>query len=279
MKKILFCAILFVLTSSEALAHQPRLVIKESPTKNAPIEISNPEISQVFYGELEKNPEYYSINIKEDQKGYFGILAPISEKELTSVKVYDTTGNELVFLDEASYIAGGYFEDFGGDYYTNGPEKELDLKKGEYLIEIFNKTNTGKYAFVIGKIEQFPLKESLKTLYLLPIIKATFFEKPVLETFLNIFGIVMIIISLIYFLFKDKKYKNIFLIGLPVLLIGSGLLFKNNPVNILGGLKILISILAIISSIYTFLSKKHRTQKVIISMGLYLLILLLISAI
>jgi hypothetical protein len=42
---------------------------------------------------------------------------------------------------------------------------------------VSNKNNQGRYSLAIGKIESFPLGESLTTIARLPVLKTHFFEK------------------------------------------------------------------------------------------------------
>jgi len=61
---------IFLFMSSSALAHLPRIV------KGNYVEITNPEVSQAFYGELRGAPAEYRINSNREFRLYVGILVP-----------------------------------------------------------------------------------------------------------------------------------------------------------------------------------------------------------
>jgi hypothetical protein len=42
-------------------AHQPRIEFGQPHPKSNPVIVSNPEISQAFYGDLQGQPDYYQI--------------------------------------------------------------------------------------------------------------------------------------------------------------------------------------------------------------------------
>ena len=42
------------------------------------------------------------------------------------------------------------FEEFGGDYYLQGPTFDQNVSAGTYYIKVFNENNTGKYSLATG---------------------------------------------------------------------------------------------------------------------------------
>jgi hypothetical protein len=62
MKNHVFVFWLFgILLTHAAIAHQPRIVAGNRLPQTNPMVIHNPEVSQVFYGELTGEPDYYTI--------------------------------------------------------------------------------------------------------------------------------------------------------------------------------------------------------------------------
>lgn len=276
-KKISFLFLSFFLLTTTTFAHNPRLVMWQTPTSANPIKIENPDVSQVFYGELKNSEEYYEFEILSNQAVTFQILAPIFEKNFSSAQIFDQNGMIIDNLSATNYEKGASFEEFGGDYYINGPEKDIDLTAGRYQVKISNAGNIGKYAFVIGKKESFPLKEILYTYTTLPLIKEVFFGKPVYELFTGILGIILILVSLICHFYK-KSHKKLFLTGLLIFLIGTIFLTMRNPFNILGMLKVTIAIIAIGHDLASFPKTKLKQRSIIVSYILWSLVVFLTIA-
>jgi len=278
MKNFLLFAVLFLTLSTSVLAHQPRVTLYNDLSLENPIQINNPDVSQVFYGELNGQPEYYKFSLPQASNSFLGILVPSSEKNFTSVELIDENDMSIELLNENNYEKGVYFEDFGGDFYIKGPEIKKELPQGDYTVKIFNETNTGKYAFVIGEKESFPILESIKTLGLLPVIKIAFFNKPVMEFFITFLAIVLLLKSLIYRRF-GREFKTKFWVGTILLFMATAALTVRNPVEILGWLRVLFILMALtIQSIAIFKKKlgKKMFRTVLI---LWLIVLFLTAAI
>lgn len=244
MKKTLLFLTLFLSLSASVFAHQPRLALFDNPDITSPTIIENPEVSQVFYGTLDGQPEYYSLSLDRETSSLIEILAPITENNFSSVEVIDENNMSIGIL-KAEDFKEVYFEEFGGDFYINGPEIEKILPPGDYTLKVFNKTNIGKYALVVGTKESFPFLESLKTILILPIIKELFFDKPVLEIFLTLLGIFILITSLMHRR-SGKKYKNKFVAGSILLLLTTLALIARNPFLIIGAVRVILILIALI---------------------------------
>ena len=67
--------IIFFLISKSAIAHQPKLIY-DSPSKNNPFIIKDPEISKAFYGQLKGAPHFFIIKSSKKFLFYTGILSP-----------------------------------------------------------------------------------------------------------------------------------------------------------------------------------------------------------
>jgi hypothetical protein len=199
MKRVFILCLVFVLAISLASAHQPRLVFDKTSSIENPFIISNPEVSQAFYGELKGMPDYYLID-SENFSLYLSILSPAgisNERKDFSVEV----NNGEIILNGTNFTWTKFFEEFAGDNYWQGPEIEVNASAGKYLVKVSNPDNTGKYSLVVGRIESFPFGETVKTIYVMPKLK-TFFETSPFTAFFNIiglflFGAIAIIITLI----------------------------------------------------------------------------------
>lgn len=212
MNKIIYCFLIFILFSFSSIflfAHQPRIV------RVSKVIITQPEISQAFYGELKGFPEEFIIESERDFKLYVGLLLPdLSKiKKDISAEIYHVRDGEneiIAFLDGKNYRWTAFFEKYGKDNYLWGPEfkasdsikgKELKGKtvsSGKYLIKVFNDSNEGKYVLVIGFLEKFPIKEILRTIFIYPHLKATFFNDSLFMMFSSFY--VWLYLSLVYFL-------------------------------------------------------------------------------
>lgn len=203
--------IAFSILSCSVYAHQPRTVSENN------IKVSNPEISQAFYGELKGSPHYFEINSDSDFNFYAGILVPYEKDANKDMSFEVLSDNETLFIMSGTGFNWTLFhEDFAGDDYYWGPEARNRLGPGNYTIKVFSPTNTGKYSLAIGEIESFPLNEIINTVFTLPLIKQNFFGKPWYTAFftlvgLFIFGPLALIIFAIIFIFviirRRKKLK------------------------------------------------------------------------
>ena len=184
----LFLLLILVVTVS---AHQPRIVTTEFT------QVQNPEISQAFYGVLDGTPEYFEIQSQVPFKLYVGILVPDVEYIDKDVSAKVTLNEKEVFLLDSTAFEWTYFhEEFAGDSYYKGPEKELEVNPGTYKIEVFSPDNQGKYVLVVGKKEEFPLNEWVNTIVTLPKLKK-FFDKSPFTAFFNLIGLSLLIILLV----------------------------------------------------------------------------------
>jgi hypothetical protein len=87
-----------------------------------------------------------------------------------------------------------WYEEYGGDWYLQGPEYEADVGPGTYIIEVHSDTNTEDYSLAIGKIERFGFFNIIKTFLVLPFIKAIFWGN-----YFNIIVYLIVIGVIIYF--------------------------------------------------------------------------------
>jgi predicted membrane protein len=61
MKKLFVPVLAVFMMLGICSAHQPRIEFDQSHPETNPVVVSNPEISQAFYGDLQGQPDYYQI--------------------------------------------------------------------------------------------------------------------------------------------------------------------------------------------------------------------------
>ena len=190
---------ILVLSISAVSAHQPRLELGVNSSMTNPIVIQNPEISQAWYGKLNGQPDYYMINSTKPFELFVNILVPQSpgiSSDFVFAQVTDSSGKTIAILGGNQSSWTPMFEEFGGDYYLQGPTFDQNVSAGTYYIKIFNQNNTGKYSLATGAIESFPPYESLKALVTIPLLKEQIFGKPVTSLFFEFLGIILALGSL-----------------------------------------------------------------------------------
>lgn len=257
--------IIIFLSISMVFAHQPRLASDTSSISN-PIVVKNPEVSQAFYGNLNRSPAYYKIESNSSFRFYVNILVPDnpgSREQLMSVEILDSSGKTIALLDAKNSTWTPYFEEFGGDNYLRGPEFNQTAPAGTYYIKVFNDNNQGKYSLAIGDIETFPPDETVKTLILLPILKAGIFQVPVAELFIQFLGLILAMgtfLVLYVLMIRSRKSsdllettKTVYSAVNPIMLIGVVITtvmwfwtYFKNPLNILGNIETLLLIIILV---------------------------------
>jgi hypothetical protein len=212
---LLFLLIFLLTTVSVVTAHQPRLDTGATLSIENPIIITDPEVSQAFYGELNGQPDYYKITSDKAFKFYLNLLVPASPgipPDYISAEVIDSSGNTIITIKGTNSTWETYFEEFGGDYYLKGPEVRADLNPGTYYIKVFNSKNQGKYSIAVGEIESFPLDESLAAVVTIPLLKEQIFGKPVTILFFQFLGIILALGTIMvqfFMIIKSRKSEEI----------------------------------------------------------------------
>ena len=264
--------IIFVLFFSicAVSAHQPRLEAGINSSMSNPIVVQNPEISQAFYGNLNGQPDYYKITSDKPFKLYVSILVPQSpgiSGNFISAQITDASGKTIALLDGTKSNWTTMFEEFGGDYYLQGPELTKNVAAGTYYIKVFNTNNTGKYSMAVGDIESFPADESLKAVITIPLLKEQIFGKPVTTLFFEFLGIILAlgsIMVLFAMLIMSRKSEEITQLTInvnsairPVLWLGIIIttivwiyVMSKDPLNIVGIINSILLVILIILSWY-----------------------------
>ena len=264
--------VLFLLIIPLASAHQPRLVMGwDIHNENTSLLVPEPDISKAYYGELAGQPDYYKLVLQNTTLVYIGITAPYIPGSRTdfSVLVYDYKDMSIthtITLDGTRFQWKPFYEEFGGDWYLQGPEARENLTAGTYYIKVSSPSNTGKYALAIGEEEAFPPNEIINTYLLLPVLKQQFFGKHVLFLSLEFLGIILamgsfLAASLIVLTAERIRLKSAihyygkirYLTWLGFLLTAASLLlvFIQSPFLILGMLRLGIFIILLLLFLYS----------------------------
>jgi peptidase E len=223
---IFLSVLLFLGVAGFCFAHLPRIVY----TQTGDVTIEGPENSQAFYDELTDAPKNYLISSEKDFILYLNLLVPaINGDSRYSANIFlvkDGVEEKVAFVDgQTDFTWQEYYEEFGRDYYYKGPEFEQKLSAGNYKIEIFSYANKGKYVLAVGKNEVFPILETVKVFWTLPMLKMQFFKTSVVEFAFTIFGkiaigvlgLILLLIAFLIFIssviksFKDRKPKMLLL--------------------------------------------------------------------
>jgi hypothetical protein len=177
------------------LAHQPNLV------GNNLILIDDPEISRAYYGELKGRPAAFFVRSPKIFKLYAGLLVPQSSNPNGRFSATIYAGNILLTrLDQAKAKWQVFHEPFANDDYLKGPEYSKTVPAGEYVIEVFNRENKGKYVLAIGDKEYFGFKETAAALFILPQLKRGFFKVSpfsLLGSYFALFYLLAILLALL----------------------------------------------------------------------------------
>ena len=193
LKSVILLFVLF-LSICAVSAHQPRLEVGVNSSMSNPIVVKNPEISQAWYGNLKGQPDYYMISSDKPFELFANILVPQSpgiSSDFVSAQITDSSGKTLALLGGKQSSWTPMFEEFGGDYYLQGPTFDQNVSAGTYYIKVFNPNNSGKYSLATGAIEAFPPDESLKALISIPMLKEQIFGKPITTLFFEFVGIIL----------------------------------------------------------------------------------------
>ena len=182
----------------EVLAHQPRLV------KTEKINITKPEISKAYYGNLSGKTHIYTISTSSTIDLYLNILVPFIEgpEKNVTVKIF-MDEQPLGILRPKKDDWKKYFEPFGQSMYWKGPEFKVRAEAGKYKIHVQSTENSIRYVLATGEIEAFDGTESLRAILLIPQLKKYFFEESPLS-----------------FIFSPLGWGYVLLLQLLVLLMG-----------------------------------------------------------
>ena len=183
---IIVIVILFLILVSwplKVLAHQPRLVEMEK------INVTEPEISKAYYGNLSGKPHIYTISTSSPIDLYVNVLVPFIEGPEKNVTVKIFKDEQLMgILSPKKGDWKEFFEPFGQSMYWKGPEFKVRAEAGKYKITVESTENNIRYVLATGEIEAFDGPESLNAILLIPKLKKDFFEESPLSFILSPLG-------------------------------------------------------------------------------------------
>ena len=199
MKKILLSLLLLLISLSSA--HIPELVLEDRNYTNDPIIVEEPEISYAYYGKLKGSPQVYKIVSDKPFYLYVSLLVPyVGQDETSDVEFHIMKDGKKIVMMHDYQNWTKWYEEYGRDWYLQGPTYESDAEAGTYLIEVHSDTNSEDYTLAIGNIERFGPLEIVSTIFVLPLMKALYWAD---FTLLTLFLIAFIAIA--YFVYIKLK--------------------------------------------------------------------------
>ncbi len=157
--RYIFILFIFFAWAETVSAHIPLVVTQEN--LHDIVTISNPDVSQAFYGELVGFPHTYEIEAKEPFTLTVEVLMPdidSSNNTVSGIVVRNVTGSGRV-TEVTRLLAKGaswssFFEPWGGDSYRRGGTFSKEVEAGTYRIELSTPVNLEKYVLVVGEKEE-----------------------------------------------------------------------------------------------------------------------------
>ncbi|MDO8462716.1 MAG: hypothetical protein Q7S96_00370 [bacterium] len=186
----------FLLIALPASAHLPRTAT------GSEVVVTDPEHSQVFYGELAGDAVTYRIVAEKGFNLFVNILTPLRSNPdgRFSVQVVQRIGERRAPIADLDGTEGEwplFHEPFADDDYRKGPELGKRVTPGTYEIVVWNDAMQGKYALALGEIERFNALDVVRLLVVLPLLKVQFFGWSILEVMGSRIGVAWAIILLI----------------------------------------------------------------------------------
>lgn len=171
-------------TAGTAHAHQPHMVTDTGVTR-----VEKPEVSKAFYAELHGKSAVYDIASPDSFDLYVSILVPDEVGIPTDLSVTVTRGSDTIaVLEGPAYPWTKFYEPFGGDSYLMGPEERLRVGPGTYAAIVSRPGNEGRYVLAVGEREEFPPREIIRVIGLMPRLKRDFFHKAPIRTLFDPLG-------------------------------------------------------------------------------------------
>ncbi len=195
-----FLAILLIVPISGA--HIPELVLEGRNYTVEPFVVKEPEISYAYYGKLQGSPHVYRIESDRPFHLYVSLLVPYTgEEESSSVEFHIMKGGEKIVMMHGYENWTKWYEEYGGDWYLQGPEYEADVEAGVYLVEVHSGTNSEDYVVAIGNKERFGPIEILQTVLVLPLMKALFWDS---YTMVGAYVLILVLIVILVFVVRRR---------------------------------------------------------------------------
>ena len=160
-----------------AYAHQPKF-----PDEGVTV-VTDPDVSQAFYGEFAGEPALYRIEVPDSLLLYVAVLVPnmpMVAKDV-SAEVFvetDSVPETVAVLDAAASTWQPFHEPFANDDYFQGPEARTRVGPGDYMVRVTRPGNQGKYVLAIGERESFPPRVIARVIGDMPRLKRYFGKSP-----------------------------------------------------------------------------------------------------
>jgi hypothetical protein len=159
MRYVVTSFIFFFFSYALASAHVPVLV--EQTSLRDIDNITDPTLSQAFYGKLEGYPHTYEIRAKEPFTLHVEVLIPDIESATENVSgiIIKEVGRQGRVTEVSRLLAQdatweSFYEPWGGDSYRKGGVYDASVESGVYRIEISTPDNTAPYVLIIGTREE-----------------------------------------------------------------------------------------------------------------------------
>lgn len=209
-KALMAAAAMILLLVPLASAHIPELVLEDRDYTADPILVTEPDISYAYYGRLQGSPQSYRIVSEEPFLLYVSLLVPyVGQAETSDVEFHIMKDGEKIVMMHDYQNWTKWYEEYGGDWYLQGPEYEAEAGPGTYVIEVHSDTNTEEYSLAIGKKERFGPVEIIKVLVVLPLMKAFFWGNySLLAQYLAVIAVIVLVVLYYFFIRKRKKKKK-----------------------------------------------------------------------
>lgn len=206
MQSILISSFFFLIAFASPLivsAHQSKIV-----NSGIPIIIEQPEVSKVYYGKLQGEPQVFEIHALSTFKFYMNVLVPDvaeTKKDVSAALIITTSPEKpIAIIDGMTATWTPFLEEFARDDYFKGPEFRSELPAGTYEIRVWSSNNDSAYSLAIGEKESFSFSETIDAFVTIPQIKIFFFHKPAYSAFLTPFLGLPILIALSILLYVSK---------------------------------------------------------------------------
>jgi len=212
--KVLFFLVLFIPMVVDA--HVPNIIVQDS-LKDIEL-VTDPELSQAFYGQLIGFPHTYEIRATEPFTLYAEILLPdidSSKNNVSGIIIKEQRAGgrveEVTRLRAREATWETTYEPFGGDTYRKGQSFEAEVGPGVYRIEVNTPDNIEKYVLVLGKREEMTLGYFELIGRIIEV--KVFFDKPkwraIESPFIYVPLVIFAIGVLAFFIWKRKRREEI----------------------------------------------------------------------
>ena len=146
-------------------------------SRDEKINVTEPEISKAYYGNLSGKPHIYTISTSSPIDLYVNVLVPFIEGPEKNVIVKIFKGEQLRgILSPKKGDWKEFFEPFGHSMYWKGPEFKVRADAGKYKIHVQSTEKSIRYVLATGEIEAFDGPESLNAILLIPKLKKDFLK-------------------------------------------------------------------------------------------------------